>query len=348
MEQVTKHNFPSTRFVGNKSKIVDWIFDCIGDLDFHRVLDAFGGNASFSYKSKQEGKAVTFNDILKFNWTVGLSLIENSKNTVTEEEFLNCLEKKHSFQYSRKIQSNFKGIYFTDEENQWLDIITQNIHSIDNNYKKAILFCALGQACLIKRPYNLFHRKNLYMRLKDVERTFNNKKCWDTPFQTYFKQFLNEYNLAVFSNGERNVALNLDVFELPTDFDLVYLDPPYMSGKTKTNYLNMYHFLEGIVEYDSWEQKIDHSTKNLRMKPNEAINIWQRKSQITNLLGDLISKFSSSIIVLSYRSDGYPTTNKIVELFKERLGRKPKIYSIPYKYALSKKALCENIFVAYD
>ncbi len=63
--------FPSTRFQGSKRKIIPWIFNVIKDLKFNTVLDGFGGTASVSYLFKKMGKAVTYNDNLKFNYYIG-------------------------------------------------------------------------------------------------------------------------------------------------------------------------------------------------------------------------------------------------------------------------------------
>ena len=41
VETVAK--FPSTRYQGSKLKFVDWIWNCIKDVPFNTVLDAFGG-----------------------------------------------------------------------------------------------------------------------------------------------------------------------------------------------------------------------------------------------------------------------------------------------------------------
>lgn len=35
--------FPSTRYQGSKQKYVNWIWECVKDIPFHTVLDAFGG-----------------------------------------------------------------------------------------------------------------------------------------------------------------------------------------------------------------------------------------------------------------------------------------------------------------
>jgi hypothetical protein len=82
------------------------------------------------------------------------------------------------------------------------------------------------------------------------------------------------------------------------------------------------------------------------MKQIKEVGIWSRKSEITKLLDEAIKKFSGSKIVLSYRSDGYPSRRKISELFKKHKGKNPQVYSIPYKYALSAKTVSEILFVS--
>ncbi|MCW4004933.1 MAG: DNA adenine methylase [Candidatus Bathyarchaeota archaeon] len=337
--------FPSTRFIGSKTKILDWIWQCIQDLNFEKTLEPFGGTGAFSFYAKKKRKTVYYNDILTYNYNSGLALIENSSIRPSFFEIENCLKFNANQKYSCFISKTFQDIYFTNGENAWLDVVVQNINLVEDKYKKAILIAALGQACLIKRPFNLFHRKNLYLRLNNVERTFNNKTCWDTNFEFYFKKFIDQYNNAVFSNGKCNKATNLDVFDLSTDFDLVYLDPPYMSGHG-VNYLEMYHFLEGIVSYDNWSEKIDYTRKNRAMRKNPKIDAWTRKENIPHLLEKVIEKFSGSKVILSYRGDGYPSKRKISNLFLKYTGKKPAIYSIPYKYVLSERKVSEILFVS--
>jgi hypothetical protein len=85
------------------------------------------------------------------------------------------LTRHPSIAYPTFIQETFRDIYFTEEENAWLDQTITNIHQMTDSYKAALAFFALAQAAIIKRPYNLFHRKNLYVRLAEVERSFGNK-----------------------------------------------------------------------------------------------------------------------------------------------------------------------------
>ena len=222
--------FPSTRYQGSKAKLVDWIWAQIGDLDFATCLDAFGGTGAIAYRLKQAGKQVTYNDLLKFNYYFGAALIENDQIRLNSDE-VEWLLGRHDTQisYPSLIQDNFHDIYFTDEENKWLDQTITNIYQLANPYKFALAFFALAQACIIKRPFNLFHRKNLYIRQAEVERSFGNKTTWDKPFEEWFRVFIKEANLAVFDNGQSNKALNMDATEVPDDYDLVYIDTPYIS-----------------------------------------------------------------------------------------------------------------------
>ena len=170
---VTK--FPSTRYQGSKQKYADWIWHCIKYIPFETVLDAFGGTGCIAHLLKQEGKKVTYNDILKFNSTIGKALIENDNEKIDQKDLAFILQKHSNISYPSFIEETFPEIYFTDEENRWLDVVITNIRHIENQYKQAIAYFALFQSCIIKRPYNLFHRKNLYVRMQNVERSFGNK-----------------------------------------------------------------------------------------------------------------------------------------------------------------------------
>lgn len=326
--------FPSTRFQGSKLKIVDWIWDAIKNLDFDTTLDAFGGTGCVGYMLKGKGKKVTYNDILKFNWYIGMALIENDSVRLTEDDVDFIITRHNKIVYQTFVYDTFKDIYFTDEENKWIDMVVTNIGLLNNIYKKALAYFALCQACIIKRPFNLFHRKNLYLRFSEVERDFGNKATWDTPFEVHFRKFVNEVNLAVFSNGKQNRALNLDVFNIEGKFDLVYIDTPYISQKGGgVDYFGFYHFLEGLVDYSNWGGMIDYKTKHKRLKGNGSV--WINKNQIHSAFNKLFEKFKDSILVVSYRSDGIPSIVELENLLKKYKPNVEELKRKSYKYVLS-------------
>ena len=194
--------FPKTRYQGSKAKLTNWIWEQISDLKFESCLDAFGGTGTISHRLKREFKQVTYNDSLKFNYWFGQALIENS-DVLLQENDVEWLLNSYDESYPTLIADTFADIYFLEEENRWLDKVITNIHRLENKYKRSLAFFALAQSCIIKRPYNLFHRKNLYVvRTADVERSFGNKTSWDRPFESWFRHFAMEANQAVFSSGK--------------------------------------------------------------------------------------------------------------------------------------------------
>src|SRR3989337_1560260 len=127
--------FPSTRFQGSKLKIVDWIWSAMEGLNFKTALDAFGGTGCVAYMLKQKGKKVTYNDALKFNRYIGLALIENDHDKLTEKDIEFLLTRHDKIKYPAFVYDTFKNIYFTDKENQWIDMVATNIDSLDGIYK---------------------------------------------------------------------------------------------------------------------------------------------------------------------------------------------------------------------
>jgi adenine-specific DNA-methyltransferase len=305
--------FPSTRYQGSKAKIADWIWEQICDLDFTICLDAFGGTGAIAYLLKQKGKKVIYNDILRFNYYIGLAIIENNRERLQYEEIEWLLQRHSGIDYPSFVYDNFSDIYFTDEENIWIDQTLTNIRQLDNPYKFALAFFALCQSCIIKRPYNLFHRKNLYIRLAEVERSFGNKTTWDRPFNEWFRIFAAEANQAVFNNGCQNKALNFDAINVTGQYDLVYIDTPYISKQgISVDYLDFYHFLEGLTIYNEWYTYIDHQSKHCRLK--KRISEWTNKVKIHDAFDSLFKKYQESIIVVSYRSDGIPSEMELFDI----------------------------------
>lgn len=339
-------NLPSTRYLGSKQKIVSWVWDNIQDLKFDSFLDLFGGTGVVGYVAKLHDKKVIYNDYLSFNHIIGKAIIENNKERLTEED-LNFILTHQDFNYPSFIEDTFKDVYFTEEENKWLDMVITNISKLKNEYKKALAYYCLFQSCIRKRPYNLFHRKNLYVRFAKVKRGFGNKATWDTPFEEHFKEFVRETNELIFDNNLKNVALNHNALEFPESIKagLVYIDTPYFSGHSNfcIDYKDFYHFLEGICKYDEWKNNIDTKSKHLRLKKEKTI--WENKGKIHNAFEELFKRFKDSTIVVSYRSEGIPTEQEMIDLLKE-YKKNVKIHKINYKYALSNNDGKELLFVA--
>lgn len=344
----TQHRniFPSTRYQGSKAKFTEWIWREISDIPFHTALDAFGGTGSVAYKLKYNDKSVTYNDILPYNTIIGKAIIENNSTVLTDDDIDYIIAPREGVRYPTFISDTFKDIYYTDEENQWLDIVRYNISTITDSHKRAIAWFALFQSCIIKRPYNLFHRKNLYVRMTDVPRSFGNKRTWDTPFETHFRAFVNEANRAVFDNGEECRALNRDAQDIHDEYDLVYIDTPYLNERgVGVDYADFYHSLNGLLFYDSWADMIDFKSKHHRIK--RVYSIWNDKNNILVGFNNIIENFKNSILVFSYRSNGIPSIEQLVSLMNDKGRRNSVRYSRDIKYALSDSKSKEVIIISY-
>ena len=343
LTELTK--FPTTRYQGSKRKILPWLYENFRGLEFETALDACGGTASVSYLLKKMGKSVTYNDVLKFNHLIGKALVENQNIRISEADIEFVLNFDEVGNSSNFIKNTFKDFYYTEEENEWLDNIIFRINLLEGNtenetdIKRAMCFYALFQSSLRKRPFNLFHRKNLYIRTNDVKRNFGNKTTWEKEFSSEFKLFIKELNEVIFDSQTDCNSINESIFNVENvNYDLVYFDVPYITenGTNETSdYLRCYHFLEGITDYENWNEKIDYSTKNFRFKKGEEINPFS-KENIYNSLNLLFEKFQDSTIVFSYKVGGIPSVVSIKELM-ERYKGNVEIKEKHYKYALNKQ-----------
>jgi len=334
--------FPTTRYQGSKRRLLPWLYEIFNQVEFDSVLDAFGGSASASYLFKSMGKSVYYNDILRSNYQTGVALIENN-SVVLDAEDIDYLLRRTSRKNPSFIADTFRGIYYYSEENEWLDMIVFNIKMLSSIYKgdllkkkQALAFHSLFQACLSKRPFNLFHRKNLYLRKANVVRTFGNKKTWDIDFSIAFRKFALETSSKVFSNKKINKAFCNDVMEIRKgDYDLVYIDPPYQRPLEihPKDYFSMYHFLEGLVDYDNWATRVDYSKKHKPLRrefsPLDNLSPLERMDRI-------LEKFQSSIIAISYGAPGIPTIDELRVLLK-KYKRHIRVFDTEFSYKLNRR-----------
>lgn len=345
-ETIAINKFPTTRYRGSKRKILPWLSESFEELDFDTVLDACGGTGVVSYLLKTMGKSVTYNDVLKFNHLIGKALIENQNTTVSNED-LDFILDFNSFNENSPgfIERTFRGFYYTENENRWLDNVIRRINLLEadsrdeTDIKRAMCFYALFQASLRKRPFNLFHRKNLYIRTNNVERNFGNKITWEKSFSSEFRLFIKEINEAVFQSQSQCFSINESIFDIEnTNYDLVYFDIPYVSAKGTTetsDYLKCYHFLEGLSDYENWGEKIDYGTKNLRFKKESSENPFFKRN-IRNSIESLFEKFQESILVFSYKIGGVPSVDEIETLMK-KYKNSVEIKDKHYIYALNRQ-----------
>ncbi|MEK6485758.1 DNA adenine methylase [Myroides odoratimimus] len=330
---------PQTRYYGSKRKIVDKIWNIIvneAKLEFDSVLDVFGGSASFSYFAKLNQKQVLYNDIFQFNTIIGRKLIEQNTNELTYDNAVNLFKRVSEVSYLNYITEYYNDIYFTNEENNQIDIYIQNVLALENENMKCSALYILFQSCLMKRPYNLFHRKNLNMRLNYTTGNFGNKQTWERSFEELFVRFIKELDQVCFDNGRINTSHNFTALNCPLKADLLYIDPPYFKKDSSTSYHSKYHFLEGLVNYYDIPNKINYNKKNREITIN-ASKEFEDKNNFLNDLKALIENHLDSHIVISYRNNGIPSVKEISLLLRSFGNFEVLEYNLgKYNYALNK------------
>lgn len=344
--------YPTTRYSGSKRRLLPNLYLVFKELEFRSAIDLFGGTGSVSYLLKKMNKQVLFNDSLKAPFWSAVGLIENSEVVLSEEDcsFLIYSASNNETISPGFIEKNFAGIYFTDEENKWLDRMMIAIDHLCVKYdkrtarfKRGLALHALFQSALRKRPFNMFHRANLQIRLADVPRSFGNRTTWETPFESHFKQFVNEVNTLVFDNKHQNLAFCEDArtWSPPFDPELVYIDPPYISDIpqwSSVDYLPKYHFLEGLARWSEWPLIVDYSSSRRIIR--DGYKPWvpqeqEKKEAILDSIKSLVERYRNSTIALSYKEPGIPSIHELVDVvrtYKPHVG----IFRWHHSYALAK------------
>lgn len=342
-------SFPATRYQGSKRKILHEIYLVSKDIPSKTVLDLFSGSGVVSLLFRSMGKTVHANDyLLSSRETARFFLSYGGKIEPEEETRRNLvyLLGEAPLKGLPKISELYAGIYFTHAENLQLDRFCQNIGDFSEQQQLLYRY-AVAQACLKKRPYNLFHRANLGMRTKDVKRSFGNKKTWETPFHEHAYKCiveLDKFNFSTNHNGHTTSQFPSETFSaLDVKPDLVYLDPPYLNGLGKSiDYADFYHFLEGVFDYSYVGKAVnDKPHKPLIQKPSE----WHSKDTALDGLERIANQFADSSILMNYRNDSALTPALVREALAVNGRRSTIITACDYKYALSKKGETKELFI---
>ncbi len=312
--------YPGTRFMGSKYKVLPEIEKVLADLEFDTVLDAFSGSGCVSYLFKTMGKEVHSNDFMKYSHSTSKSLIENSDFLLKKSdiEYITAINSKSNF-----ISKKFKDLYFSDEDNKFLDSAFSNIHSIRNPYKKSMALASISRAMIKRRPRGVF----TYVGNKFDD----GRKDLNQSLEQHFIDNVAIFNNAVFDNGKENYSYHGDIFslELEKQMDLVYMDPPYLSKSSDNDYVRRYHFVEGFV--DGWKNvEIDEATKTKKF-PSYKSRFGSKKT-IDLAFFDIFKKFEKSNILLSYSSNSIPDKDTLIEMLA-KTHKTVNVYEIDHVYS---------------
>jgi len=334
--------YPPTRFMGSKSKLLSEIWSVVSQFNVNTVVDLFSGSGVVGYMLKAQGKAVISNDYMAMSATFTKAMVENNSVTLPLEEAKNLLiAHKESDHF---VADTFKGLYYSDEENDLIDTLRTNIAAIKDQYKQAIAMTALIRACIKKRPRGIFTYTG--------HRYDDGRQDLKKSLSQQFLEAVEAVNKAVFDNGKINLSKHGDAMDLKVEnADLVYIDPPYYSPLSDNEYVRRYHFVEGLArDWKGVEIQEHTQTKKFKSYPTP----FSTRKGAADAFDKLFKKFANSILVVSYSSNSQPTQDEMVAImakYKEHV----EVIPIDYKYSFGnqseakthRNSVQEYLFVGY-
>ncbi|WP_236624487.1 Dam family site-specific DNA-(adenine-N6)-methyltransferase [Actinotignum schaalii] len=335
--------FPSTRYMGSKKKLLSDIWAVAEQFDYENVVDLFSGSGVVSYMFKAKGKSVLANDYMAFSANSAKALIENSEVILPLDKACRLVET--DFKTDGFVSETFHDLYYSDEDNAFIDSMRAGIKTIKNPYERSIAMAALIRACLKKRPRGIF--TYVGMRYDD------GRKDLQMSFQEHFLRAVQEINSAIFDNGKQSLSRRGDAMTVrAVPNSLTYIDPPYYSLRSDNEYVRRYHFVEGLAR--DWKGvEIQESTQTKKFK-SYPTPFASRKGAY-DAFDRLFHQHRNSILLVSYSSNSLPTLDEMVEIMSKHK-RNVEVLPINYKYSFgnqharvgnNRNSVQEYLFVGY-
>lgn len=334
--------YPRTRFMGSKRKLLAEIWKVASRFEFDTVVDLFSGSGIVGYMFKAQGKRVISNDHMYMASTFTKAMVENNGIVLHENEIEGLMTSSGA--NDGFVSRTFRGLYYTDAENELIDVLRGNISRMLDPYKRAIAMAALIRACTKKRPRGLFTYTGL--------RYDDGRKDLTKSLEQQFREAVQAINAAVFNNGLENVSVNGDALELPECHpDLVYIDPPYYTPNSDNEYVRRYHFIEGLARDWSGVEIQEHTTTK---KFRSYFTPFSTREGATLAFEMLFSKYRDSLLIVSYSSNSLPGKDEMVELIR-RYKQNVDVVPIDYRYHFGNRGdghvkrnkVQEYLFVGY-
>ena len=333
--------FPTTRYMGSKQNLLGDIWNIASQFKFNSVLDLFSGSGVVGYMMKTQGKQVLSNDYMAFSACIARATIQNSKATISKPDIEKLLQETKTDEF---VASTFQGLYFSDEDNCFIDQVRTNIKMLSGAAKRDVAMAALIRACLKKRPRGIFTYTGF--------RYDDGRKDLKMTIREQFLAAIHQLNGAVFDNGKSSRAVHGDAMNLRHTAELVYIDPPYYSPLSDNEYVRRYHFLEGLAR-DWKDVEIQQHTKTKKFKSYPTP--FSTATAAYDAFDCLFRQHKDSILIVSYSSNSLPTQQQMIELMA-KYKNQVEVVAVNHRYSFgnqgnkvddNRNKVQEYLFVGY-
>ena len=321
-----------TGFMGSKYLMLDWIERQV-PIDAKSFLDAFSGGANVAYHFKRRGMKVIANDLLRFPYHLARAVIENSTETLSDEDVEMLLASNP--QAGTFIVDHFHGYYYTKPVLEWLDRVWANIQRLPG-YKKDLALAALGTTVKAKSAFGQFSRSKKARADLESEASLEQSQLSNPPLSKFIESFrrsVRQLNRLVFDNGQPCQALHLDGAEAVRRFgaDVLYLDPPYVTEFGTNDYEDALHFVEGLMT--RWADKTLRSNPRRNFPSRTRFSKESIRKLIQTLAADARDRYPT--VLLSYRDRAFPREEEIRDIFGTHYGR-VRVTGMEVEYNIAK------------
>ena len=275
-----RFSLESRRYIGCKTKLVDWIFGLISEHthDIHSFCDIFAGTGVVAHRALQTYERVVVNDFLHSNNIMYRAFFapgewdeERVQAIIDDFNAINPDKVRENY-----FSKNFGGKYFYHDTAKRVGYIREQLKNMqvdltDKEYAvlMASLIYSIDRHANTMGHFDAYHHKapaahQFQMRMIDAE----------------------SYNGVEIHQEDANLLAR------SVDVDLTYLDPPYNSRQ----YSRFYHVYENLVQ---WKKPQLYGTA---LKPKEENMSDYCRNAAFAAFTDLVSHIRSRYLVVSYNN----------------------------------------------
>jgi adenine-specific DNA-methyltransferase len=288
------HQLHNRRYIGNKQKLLDWIFSIIKQdcKNVESFTDIFAGTGIVSSVAINEYKEVILNDFLHSNNIIYKAFFEQQS---FDEDKINNIIRNYNNINSDDLEENyfsknFGGKYFSHNSAKIIGFIRENIEENKEN--------------LTDKEYSVLIASLLY----SVDKIANTVGHYDAYFKKHHledKFFLKPIEPIKSSNKISIFKEDANKLVNQINTDLVYIDPPYNSRQ----YSRFYHVLENLTK---WDKPKLHGVA-LKPEPENMSDYCtvSAKKRLYELVHSIKTKYFAVSYNNTYNSKSNSSKNKI-------------------------------------
>ena len=244
------------RYTGSKKSIIPRIMRMVQHhcSDVETVLDACAGTTRVSQAFRQAGYAVTANDLAAYSQVFGRCYLMNEKAASYYEDWVQHLNNLSgvngwfSKHYGGLVTKNKGGnaVQKDGKKRPWQKHNTRKLDAILNEIPK-LTQDEVERSVLLT---------SMILAMDKVDNTMGHQVAY---LKEWSKRSYTQMTLSVpqlIPEGKPCSVTQKSIFDIDTEYDLVYLDPPYGTNnqKTKTTrvrYRSYYHLWTTVCQNDA-------------------------------------------------------------------------------------------------